>query len=227
MLKSLQTRILLYSLLIASVPVLILGIISYESQRSLLEKEAKNALNAGSLNIVNEAYSYLNERISDVKLMSTNSVIINPDSSKEEKSVELKKFIDAKGNYYGVLHLDMEGNVIADTSNKMIGDNLAKRIWFKEAKEGHEFLSDVYKTKAYSEPIIALSAPVYDNTGKMTGVVSPAFRLEGLWEMMEKKANEISDKYPVDFFMINQDGIMISKKNHMASFRIQPWRKWD
>ncbi|MFP3509320.1 ATP-binding protein [Peribacillus sp. SIMBA_075] len=212
MLKSLQTRILLYSLLIASVPVLILGIISYESQRSLLEKEAKNALNAGSLNIVNEAYSYLNERISDVKLMSTNSVIINPDSSKEEKSVELKKFIDAKGNYYGVLHLDMEGNVIADTSNKMIGDNLAKRIWFKEAKEGHEFLSDVYKTQAYSEPIIALSAPVYDSTGKMTGVVSPAFRLEGLWEMMEKKANEISDKYPVDFFMINQDGIMISKK---------------
>ncbi|MDV7763713.1 ATP-binding protein [Peribacillus sp. CSMR9] len=212
MLKSLQTRILLYSLLIASVPVLILGIISYESQRSLLEKEAKNALNAGSMNIVNEAYSYLNERISDVKLMSTNSVIINPDSSKEEKSVELKKFIDAKGNYYGVLHLDMEGNVIADTSNKMIGDNLGKRIWFKEAKEGHEFLSDVYKTKAYSEPIIALSAPVYDSTGKMTGVVSPAFRLEGLWEMMEKKANEISDKYPVDFFMINQDGTMISKK---------------
>ncbi|SNT43539.1 Signal transduction histidine kinase [Bacillus sp. OK838] len=212
MLKSLQTRILLYSLLIASVPVLILGIISYESQRSLLEKEAKNALNAGSMNIVNEAYSYLNERISDVKLMSTNSVIINPDSSKEEKSVELKKFINAKGNYYGVLHLDMEGNVIADTSNKMIGDNLAKRIWFKEAKEGHEFLSDVYKTQAYSEPIIALSAPVYDSTGKMTGVVSPAFRLEGLWEMMEKKANEISDKYPVDFFMINQDGTMISKK---------------
>ena len=30
--------------------------------------------------------------------------------------------------------------------------------------------------------------------------------------MMEKKANEISDKYPVDFFMINQDGTMISKK---------------
>ena len=135
MLKSLQTRILLYSLLIASVPVLILGIISYESQRSLLEKEAKNALNAGSMNIVNEAYSYLNERISDVKLMSTNSVIINPDSSKEEKSVELKKFIDAKGNYYGVLHLDMEGNVIADTSNKMIGDNLGKRIWFKRPKK--------------------------------------------------------------------------------------------
>lgn len=213
MLKSLQTRILLYSLLIASVPVLILGIISYGSQRSLLEKEAKNVLNAGSLNIVNETYSYLNERISDVKLMSANSVIINPGSSKEEKSVELKKFIEAKGNYYGVLHLDMEGNVIADTSNKMVGDNLAKRIWFKEAMEGHEFLSDVYKTRAYSEPIISLSAPVYDNTGKIIGVVSPAFRLEGLWEMMEKKANEISDKYPVNFFMINQEGIMISKKD--------------
>ncbi|MGG4264665.1 ATP-binding protein [Peribacillus simplex] len=213
MLKSLQTRILLYSLLIASVPVLILGIISYESQRSLLEKEAKNSLNAGSLNIVNETYSYLNERISDVKLMSADSVIINPDSSKEEKSIELKKFIDAKGNYFGVLYLDVEGNVIADTSNKMIGDNLANRIWFKEAKEGHEFLSDVYKTRAYSEPIISLSAPVYDNTGKMTGVVSLAFRLEGLWEMMVKKANEISDKYPVNFFMINQEGIMISKKN--------------
>ncbi|MDQ0883618.1 ATP-binding protein [Peribacillus sp. V2I11] len=213
MLKSLQTRILLYSLLIASVPLLILGIISYGSQRSLLEKEAKNALNAGSLYIVNETYSYLNERISDVKLISANSVIINPGYSKEEKSDELKKFIDLKGNYYGVLHLDMKGNVIADTSNKMIGANLAKKIWFKEALEGHVFLSDVYKTRAYSEPIIALSAPVYDNAGEMIGVVSPAFRLEGLWEMMEKKANEISDKYPVNFFMINQEGIMISKKD--------------
>jgi sensor histidine kinase regulating citrate/malate metabolism len=88
----------------------------------------------------------------------------------------------------------MEGNVIADTSNKMIGDNLAKRIWFKEATEGHEFLSDVYKTRAFPEPIIALSTPVYDHAGKMIGVVSTAFRLEGLWEMMEKKANGISDK---------------------------------
>jgi len=219
MFKSLQTRILLYSLLIASVPVLILGIISYGSQRSLLEKEARNALNAGSLNIVNETYNYLNERISDVKLMSANSVVINPDSSKEEKSVELKKFNDAKGNYYGILYLDLEGNVIVDTSNKMIGDQLADRIWFKEALEGHEFLSDVYKTKAYSEPVIALSAPVHDVTGKMIGVVSPAFRLEGLWEMMEKKANEISDKYPVNFFMINQEGIMISKKDPHGVFK--------
>ncbi|MFJ7753926.1 ATP-binding protein [Peribacillus muralis] len=213
MIKSLQTRILLYSLLIASAPVLILGVISYESQRSLLEKEAYNALNAGSFNIVNETYSYLNERISDVKLMSTNSVIMDPHSTKEEKSVELKKFIEAKGNYYGVLFLDLKGNVTADTSNKMIGDNLSNRIWFKEAMEGHEFLSDVYKTRAYSEPIIALSAPVHDPAGNLTGVVSPAFRLEGLWEMMEKKANEVSDKYPVDFFMMNQDGIMISKKD--------------
>jgi signal transduction histidine kinase len=145
--------------------------------------------------------------------MSANSAIINPGRSKEEKSDELKKFIDAKENYYGVLHLDMEGNVIADTSNKMIGDNLAKRIWFKEATEGHEFLSDVYNTRAFPEPIIALSAPVYDHAGKMIGVVSTAFRLEGLWEMMEKKADEISDKYPVNFFMINQEGIMISKKD--------------
>ena len=149
MLKSLQTRILLYSLLIASLPVLILGIISYGSQRSLLDKEAKNALNSGSLNIVNEIYNYLNERNSDVKLISANSVIINPGSSKEEKSDELKKFIEAKGEYYGVLYLDLEGNVIADTSNKMIGANLAKRIWFKEALEGHEFLSDVYKTQSF------------------------------------------------------------------------------
>lgn len=50
----------------------------------------------------------------------------------------------------------------------------------------------------------------------MIGVVSTAFRLEGLWEMMEKKANEISDKYPVNFYMINQEGIMISKKTHTA-----------
>ncbi|WP_285766038.1 ATP-binding protein [Peribacillus sp. SI8-4] len=213
MLKSLQTRILLYSLLIASVPVLILGAISYESQRSLLEKEANNALNAGSLNIVNETYNYLKERITDVKLMSTNSVIIDPHSPREDKSLELKKFIEAKGKYNGVLYLDLEGNVTVDTSNNLIGDNLSKRIWFKEALEGHEFLSDVYKTRAYEDPIITLSAPVHDLSGNLIGVVSPAFRLEELWSMMEKKANEVSDKYPVDFFMMNQDGIMISKKD--------------
>ncbi|MFD9628417.1 ATP-binding protein [Peribacillus muralis] len=211
--KSLQSRILLYSILIASAPVLILGVISYDSQRSLLEKEANNSLNAGSMNIVNETYSYLNERISDMKLMSRNPVIMDSHASKEEKSVELNKFIDAKGDYYGVLNLDLEGNVMVDTSNKMMGDNLAKTIWFKEAMEGHEFLSDLYKTRAYSEPIIVLSSPVHDVTGKLIGVVSPAFRLEGLWEMMEKKANDISDKYSVDFFMMNEAGTIISKKH--------------
>ena len=213
MFKSLQARILFYSLIITSVPVLVLGVISYESQRSLLAKEAKNVLNSGSLNIVNEMYSYLNERISDVNLLSSNSVLINPDSSKEEKTDELKKFTEAKGQYYGAVYLNLEGTVMADTSNKMVGANLADRIWFKEGLEGHGFLSDVYKTKAFSEPIIALSAPVNDRKGEMIGVVSPAFRLSGLWEMMEKKANDISEKYPVNFYMINQDGIMISKND--------------
>ena len=213
MFRSLQARILFYSLIISSLPVLILGIISYESQRSLLAKEAKSTLNSGSLNMVNEMYSYLNERISDVNLMSTNTVLINPDSSKEEKTDELKRFTDAKGEYFGAVYLDLEGTVMADTSNKMVGTSLANRIWFQEGLKGHEFLSDVYKTKAFAEPIIALSAPVNDNKGKMIGVVSPAFRISGLWDMMEKKANDISEKYPVNFYMINQDGIMISKKD--------------
>ncbi|MGE7121329.1 ATP-binding protein [Peribacillus sp. NPDC046944] len=213
MFRSLQARILFYSLIISSLPVLILGIISYESQRSLLAKEAKSTLNSGSLNMVNEMYSYLNERISDVNLMSTNTVLINPDSSKEEKTDELKRFTEAKGEYFGAVYLDLEGTVMADTSNKMVGTSLANRIWFQEGLKGHEFLSDVYKTKAFAEPIIALSAPVNDNKGKMIGVVSPAFRISGLWDMMEKKANDISEKYPVNFYMINQDGIMISKKD--------------
>ncbi|MFJ7847711.1 ATP-binding protein [Peribacillus sp. NPDC097206] len=213
MFRSLQARILFYSLIISSLPVLILGIISYESQRSLLAKEAKSTLNSGSLNMVNEMYSYLNERISDVNLMSTNTVLINPDSSKEEKTDELKRFTEAKGEYFGAVYLDLEGTVMADTSNKMVGTSLANRIWFQEGLKGHEFLSDVYKTKAFAEPIIALSAPVNDNKGKMVGVVSPAFRISGLWDMMEKKANDISEKYPVNFYMINQDGIMISKKD--------------
>ncbi|MGM9956452.1 MAG: ATP-binding protein [Peribacillus sp.] len=213
MFRSLQARILFYSLIISSLPVLILGIISYESQRSLLAKEAKSTLNSGSLNMVNEMYSYLNERISDVNLMSTNTILINPDSSKEEKTDELKRFTEAKGEYFGAVYLDLEGTVMADTSNKMVGTSLANRIWFQEGLKGHEFLSDVYKTKAFAEPIIALSAPVNDNKGKMIGVVSPAFRISGLWDMMEKKANDISEKYPVNFYMINQDGIMISKKD--------------
>ena len=40
--------------------------------------------------------------------------------------------------------------------------------------------------------------------------------------MMEKKADEISDKYPVNFFMINQEGIMISKKDPHGIMRILP-----
>lgn len=213
MFKSLQARIWFYSLIISSLPVIILGAISYESQRSMLAKEVKNTLNSGSLNIVNETYNYLNERISDVNLLSVNSIIIDPNSSEEDKSDELKNFTEAKGGYYGAVYLNLEGKVMADTTNKMLGADLTNRIWFKEALEGHEFFSDVYLTRAFSEPIIALSAPVLDRKGEIIGVVSPAFRLSELWGIMDKKANDISKKYPVSFYMINQDGIMISRND--------------
>lgn len=187
--------------------------VSYDSQRSMLAKEVKNTLNSGSLNIVNDTYNYLNERISDVDLLSNNSILIDSNSSEEDKSDELKKFTEAKLGYYGAVYLNVEGKVKADTTNKMLGADLTNRIWFKEALEGHEFFSDVYRTRAFSEPIIALSAPVHARKGEIIGVVSGAFRLSELWGIMDKKANDISKKYPVSFYMINQDGIMISRND--------------
>ncbi len=96
-------------------------------------------------------------------------------------------------NVSGVAIIDLAGTVKAATEERLIGDNLSRYSYVREALQGGTVISDVYvaESPGGAEPTIAYLAPVLGLDGKPVATVVLWVRASSLWAIM-KQANELA-----------------------------------
>lgn len=208
--RKLHTRIFVYSMLISYIPLLVLGVLSYQSQRRVIEQEIQASLTNYTTNLSKELYSYLNERVTDLQYLSKNTILTNKVSTINEINEELSIFLHQHPDFYGTIMLDSSGKVIADPDYKMVGKNLSERIWFKAAMNKDLFLSDIYLSPVVKRPILAMGVPIVSKNGGIIGVISPSFDLERFWKKIDEYVaiNNGHKRWKVSIF--NKQGIVVA-----------------
>ncbi len=211
MFKTLYAKLLIVIILLSFVPLMFFGYISYYTQRDILMEQIEQNLFVMSNNLAEDIHSLIAERLSDVQLLLTNPVYMNPNASLEEIREEFTKLLDSHNIYYGPILVDINGFITADTDDSIIGRNLSEREWFKKAMQGEIFFSDIYMSTIVHRPIVALSGPVKDRDGNIIGVFSPAFDLNNLWERIDRyntlqKQSDLS----ATIFLMNAKGDIIA-----------------
>lgn len=108
-------------------------------------------------------------------------------STQKEKMIEaFHNFVRTHQEFHTVVFVNRQGIVEVDTlSTASIGTSVADAIYFQEAKQGNEYITDVFKGNVSSQPVIIFSSPVHNNNNEFQGVVSGVVKLTNIEKLMD------------------------------------------
>lgn len=211
MLKSLHSKLLLFVILMTFIPIIILGIVAYNSQKQAMTEQLENNLFLLADNLARDVGIFIKERINDTNIIASNPVIRDPNASKEMKVYELQNFLDIHDEYFGSIFVDKSGIVTVDMDDTVIGRDLSEREWFQKSMNGDVYFSDIYLSSVVNNPIVALSGPVKNQEDEIIGVISPSLDLDYLYEILDTYNNEQNNiNSSSNAFLLNNEGEIIA-----------------
>jgi len=211
LLKSLHSMLLLFVIIMTFIPIIILGIVAYASQKEAITNQVESNLFLMSDSLASDIEIFIKERINDTNIIASNPVMRDPDASKEMKVQELQNFLDIHDEYFGSIFVDKSGIVTVDMDGTVIGRDLSEREWFKKAMDGNVYFSDLYLSSVVNNPIVALSGPVRNQEDEIIGVFSPSLDLDYLYEILDRYNIEQSNiNSSSNAFLLNSDGEIIA-----------------
>ena len=207
----LQNRLLCYSLIISTVPLVCLGIISYSSQKGLIENQVRMTLRTAAYHAADTTDRYIDERISDLTYLSEHSDLQTND--REQPLQFLREYVESKSIYSGYIYVPMNGDSITSGVQGDLSSDFIKSESFKRSSLGIQYLSKVYKVNQ-EKPFFWISTPVYtSDSNEIKGVFAPTFDLYYLWKTIESNLTLEREKFPYTAFMINHEGWVVSEQN--------------
>ncbi|TMW72103.1 sensor histidine kinase [Alteribacter natronophilus] len=228
MFQTLKSKLLVFFLLVTFIPLIVIGMMGYYTQKSELTSNLEDSLMAHTAGMSAEIEGFIRERIYDVEYLARNPVLMDADAANQEMRQQFNHFIQIHDLYFGVVMADPSGTVIADTNDETLGADVTDRSWFIRSMEGESYLSELYYSPVINENVIALSAPVYNYQNELTGVITPLFDLDELTGTMqnfnrEQKAGD-SDTYA---FLVNGDGELISHPDTSKTHSVNYFQRFD
>lgn len=211
MLKTLHSKLLVLTVVMTFIPITLMALISYNSQKEALTQQVEQDLFFTAYSLATDIEVFVDERINDTYMLTNNPVLQDPNASKEEKVHEFQNFLDIHDEYFGAILLNKDGVVTVDMDDTVIGRDLSERHWFKESMKGDVFFSDIYLSSVVHNPIVALSGPIKDENDQVIGVLSPSLNLDFLYETLDRYShNQQSQNLSGNAFLINDQGDIIA-----------------
>lgn len=162
--------------------LLVVGYISYESQKRVITKQIEQSFFIYSDSLALSVQGLIEEMIHNVNYLSELPILKNSNLDSEEIKTQFEKFVTYHPIYNDIIFVDKNGTVKVDMLNGVVeGNNLSEREWFQQTMNGETYISDVYLSSVINKPILVTGSPVKDNNGNIIGAVSPSINLDELW----------------------------------------------
>lgn len=123
-------------------------------------------------------------------------------------NVLLKKLVDIYEVYLDLYVLDTEGTIVAaGVHHKFIGQNMADKVWFKDAKSANTIsVSDLYLSNIDKSHTVAYTCPIRNDEGRLLGYFSTRFNWDFIYDIIESARIGKNG----DIFIINNEGYVIA-----------------
>lgn len=214
-LRKLRSKLLVITLIITALPLLIFGVVLFESQRSEMESQLEGSLFSLSNNLSLTMESVLSERMNDLDMMTMNPVLQDENAAPSDIRNELEQMVEAENLYMGIVYIDTNGDIVTSTRDEVIGKNVSDRVWYQKAREGNPTLEEAFIDPILKQPIIPLAAPVENDAGRVTAVISPSINENALWEVLWQRLNKMGEheRFSGQAFVVNNEGEYIAYPN--------------
>jgi len=204
--RSLKGRILAINILLAIIPLLALGTLSYFVAQQVKTTIQQNQLVEAQIQAA-AIQQWLVERERNVSDIALALGRLNMEPTESQKLVEALK-TSCGDMCESVAVLGPDGIDIADFIKKNVGVmNLSERAYFQESIKGNPARSDVLISKASGLPIIVFSAPIKADNGEVIGVAFTPIQAGYITKVLQSAMRgETGDAY-----LINQAGNLVTQ----------------
>jgi signal transduction histidine kinase len=198
-----RERLIVFSLLFAVLPVVIVGVVVFVQGRDSLRAATGSAVQEVAAATGADAERFLASRQSDVQVLAQSPILLDSNSTGDQKRAFLQSVQTAYGIYAALYLTDSDGNLVAAT-NQTVG-NQTDTDWYKNAKPGQVYASDVYFLTSVEGYVVTFSAPLIDANNKFLGVVAAHVDARSLFDLVG--ARQIGRTGKV--FLVNREGRIV------------------
>jgi len=123
-------------------------------------------------------------------------------------NVLLKNLVDIYEVYLDLYVLDIQGTIVsAGVHHEFIGQNMADKVWFKDAKSTNAIsASDLYLSTVDKSHTVAYTCPICNDDGHVVGYFSTRFNWHFIYDIIDSARIGKNG----DIFIINKDGFVIA-----------------
>lgn len=138
---------------------------------------------------------WFEENLADIRSIVQLPTIKNKDL--ENMQVIFQEFKQNYSKFGSIVYANADGMTeVSDSGFKKT--DLTERQYFHEAKKGNTYISEVLIGMKTKEPIIIVSAPVYDYEENFQGLIFGSIHLETIQNIMMQFQDETSETYLID-----------------------------
>jgi len=187
---TLNTKLLLFGIVLALIPLSIASIISIAKSTNSLDQSGRDKFTTASKSLAVMTQVALSGEMKVVKGLAMRPTIIQAASSASENGVANSKDVLARATreltdfrkqfeseYENIVLTGTDGS---DCANGMNGVNagiaLKDRDYFKMSIQGKQNIGTVVKSRSTGTPVIPVSVPVFSDSGKIVGTLTAMVR---------------------------------------------------
>ena len=220
--------IIMVSLVI--VTLLVASSISINSFSTGMISEIRKHQEDNSASTIDKISKTMFDRISDIKFLTDpNNIILSQPLPTEKKLEYLKSVLQIDKHTYDIATiLDKNGKEMGDTSNSsVVGTDLSHEAFFKSAARGDIYFdkAPVFSNNSSSHRIIRVAGPLYDSTGKISGVLLLVFPFSKISQILQTEStlpyteiNLVSTNGSVMFSNYFDKSVFPKSLNHQPIF---------
>jgi len=211
----LKTKLVMGGCLMAIVPIVILGALSFYFAKQAIEKEAYDQSLIVSKSIADMVDGVLTSESNAVAMLAQREAVIQAVKDKNAgdaaKAESLQRELNrlqsiTDGRYEAIIVVGRDGIVFADNvKGGTKGLNVADREYFKKGLQGQSSLDTVNMSKKSNTPVSTLAHPIKDENGQVIGIVAGIVHVS----FLAAKINEVKLSKTGYAFIVNKEGTVV------------------
>jgi len=165
---------------------LTIGFIGYRSETKALEGQIREKLEGQAYHTLDKIDRMLFERYADMKVLSSDPVLVSRSSTPEKITERLKEYQNNYKAYASLSFFDLKRVRTADTSGWNIGKQHPFTEYWPGIAEGREFVLIITMSESLKKAVLYFASVVKDKDGKPFGVVVARMPVDTLYEIAEQ-----------------------------------------
>lgn len=136
----------------------------------------------------------------------TSTTSAKRDAFRPDLQQTLLNIFRSNPDFDAVFLINRQGECLASTDPKFVGQNYAFREYFRSSIQGNSYISSILVGQTTKRPGLFLSNPVRSENGEIVGVTVLKIRGEDIWAMV----NPLPVGEESYAFLVDQHGVIIS-----------------